>query len=168
VLVLAAALLSLAAAVDVARAADTPADKTQPAGASSLNPRDRGKYMLIVGSCNDCHTADFAAKNGNVPERDWLKGSALGFAGPWGTTYAPNLRLTLAKLTEPQWVRYAKDLKTRPPMPWFNLSQWTEHDLRAFYRYVRSLGPPGDPAPAFVPPGAPAPQPSVQWPAPPK
>jgi len=42
-------------------------------------------------------------------------------------------------MSETQWVRYAKDLKTRPPMPWFNLNQWTDADLRAFYKYVRSL-----------------------------
>ena len=36
-------------------------------------------------------------------------------------------------------------------MPWFNLNQWTDADLRAFYKYVRALGPIGDATPAFVP-----------------
>ena len=59
-------------------------------------------------------TAD-AADGGNVPERDWLLGSGpLGFRGPWGTTYAPNLRLTASTMTEAEWVKYAKSLKTRP------------------------------------------------------
>ena len=39
-------------------------------------------------------------------------------------------------------------------MPWFTLHDMTETDLRAFYRYVRSLGPAGNPAPAYVPPAA--------------
>jgi hypothetical protein len=30
----------------------------------------------------------------------------------------------------------------------------SEADLRALYRYVRSLGPAGKPAPAYLPPGA--------------
>jgi mono/diheme cytochrome c family protein len=129
----------------------------------------RGKYMLIVGSCNDCHTAGFAPTDGKVPESQWLLGDAqLGFRGPWGTTYAPNLRVTLSRMTEDQWVHYAKNLRTRPPMPWFNLNQWTEQDARAFYQYVRQLGPIGKAVPAGLPPEkAPAP-PYVQWPAPPK
>jgi len=157
-----------ALAVNVVDAAEAPAAK-QPRSSASLNARDRGKYMAIVGGCNDCHTAGFAARSGDVPERDWLKGGGnLGFNGPWGTTYASNLRLVLAKITEAQWVRYAKELKTRPPMPWFSLNQWTDADLRAFYKYVRSLGQPGDPAPEFVPPGKQPTTPYVQWPGPPK
>ena len=37
-------------------------------------------------------------------------------------------------------------------MPWFNVNAMTDSDLRAVYKYVRSLGAPGAPAPAFVPP----------------
>jgi mono/diheme cytochrome c family protein len=129
----------------------------------------RGRYMLAVGSCNDCHTADFAQSDGKLPEKEWLLGGGpLGFSGPWGTTYAPNLRLTLSKMSEDEWVKYAKGLKTRPPMPWFNLNQWADSDLRAFYQYVKQLGPVGDPVPAaYVPPDRKAPQPYIQWPMPP-
>jgi hypothetical protein len=38
-------------------------------------------------------------------------------------------------------------------MPWFNLAAMTDADLRAIHRYVRSLGEPGAPAPAYVAPG---------------
>src|SRR4051794_12451526 len=158
----------LVVAANVVGAAETPAAK-QPRASASLNAQDRGKYMLIVGGCNDCHTAGFAARGGDVPEREWLKGGGnLGFNGPGGTTDASNLRLTLAKMTEAQWTRYAKELKTRPPMPWFNLNQWTDADLRAFYKYVRGLGPPGEAAPSFLPPETAPKPPYVQWPAPPK
>jgi hypothetical protein len=40
----------------------------------------------------------------------------------------------------------------RPPMPWFNLHAMTDADLRAMYRYVRSLGPKGAPAPSYAGP----------------
>jgi len=124
--------------------------------------------MLVVGSCNDCHTAGFAPSDGNVPEKEWLLGGGpLGFSGPWGTTYAPNLRLSMSKMREDQWVQYARTLKTQPPMPWFNLNQWTDSDLRAFYQYVRQLGPVGDPAPTYLPPDKKPPAPYVQWPVPP-
>jgi hypothetical protein len=56
-------------------------------------------------------------------------------------------------MSENDWVRYAGDLETRPPMPWFNLRAMREGDLRALYRYVRSLPPRDDAVPDFVPPG---------------
>ena len=56
-------------------------------------------------------------------------------------------------------------LKTRPPMPWFALHDMHEHDLRAFYRFVRSLGPVGSPAPAYVPPGQTPNGPYAQFPS---
>lgn len=112
----------------------------------------RGRYVATIGGCNDCHTPDFAMKNGAVPESLWFTGDTLGWSGPWGTTYAPNLRIRLAGMTEDQWVQHARTLTTRPPMPWFNVRKMEEKDLRAFYRYVRSLGSPGQPAPAYVPP----------------
>jgi mono/diheme cytochrome c family protein len=165
---LTAATIAIAITSTAGTAAETVAAKKGPRASASLNAVDRGKYMLIVGGCNDCHTAEFAARGGDLPERDWLKGSRLGFSGPWGTTYASNLRFTLSTMSEAQWVRYAKELKTRPPMPWFNLNQWTDADLRAFYKYVRSLGPPGEAAPAYVPPDKAPASPVVQWPAAPK
>ena len=78
------------------------------------------------------------------------------------------LRLTVSRMTEAQWVPFAKALRTRPPMPWFNLNQWSDADLRALYQYVKSLGPVGSPAPSYVPPDKQAPPPYIQWPPPPK
>jgi mono/diheme cytochrome c family protein len=114
----------------------------------------RGRYVATIGGCNDCHTAGYPQKDGKMPESEWLLGNAVGFRGPWGTTYPTNLRLTLSKLSEAQWLAYAKKLQARPPMPWFNLNKVSEADLRAFYRFVKGLGAPGKPAPDFVAPGA--------------
>ena len=126
---------------------------------------ERGRYMAITGGCNDCHTAGFAPNEGKIPEKDWLLGSGpLGYSGPWGTTYATNLRLLIAGMSENDWVKLAKSLKTRPPMPWFNVNKWHEADMRAFYQYVKSLGSAGEPAPAYLPPGQAPKPPFVQWP----
>ena len=46
----------------------------------------RGKYVVTIGGCNDCHTPGYAEKEGKVPEKDWLTGDILGWRGPWGTT----------------------------------------------------------------------------------
>jgi len=112
----------------------------------------RGRYVALIGGCNDCHTAGFMEKNLAIPEKDWLKGSAVGFQGPWGTTYAANLRLVMSRMTEAQWLEHAAKDRL-PPMPAYALQQMTQEDLKAIYAYVRSLGDPGAPAPAYVAPG---------------
>jgi hypothetical protein len=90
--------------------------------------------------------------SGNVPVQQWLTGSAVGFQGPWGTTYPSNLRLALKEITEAQWLARART-PMRPPMPWFNLGAMSDRDLIALYRFVRSLGPAGEPTPQAVAPG---------------
>jgi mono/diheme cytochrome c family protein len=142
---LAAAVLGLAAVAYHANAGDA---------AKSRDSIARGRYLVKIAGCNDCHTAGYASSGGAVPEAEWLKGDAVGWNGAWGTTYPANLRLRLGELTEDQWVKVAKTAKFRPPMPWFALHDMSEADLRALHRYVRSLGPAGSPAPAYLPPDA--------------
>lgn len=113
----------------------------------------RGRYLVQVAGCNDCHTPQYPEKAGAVPEQDWLVGlAAVGWSGPWGTTYSTNLRKRLAEMTEEQWMATARSPR-RPPMPWFALRDMEDQDLRAIYRYVRSLGTKGEHVPAAVPPG---------------
>jgi mono/diheme cytochrome c family protein len=126
---------------------------------------ERGRYVVEIGGCNDCHTAGYAEAGGEAAEADWLKGDLMGYRGPWGTTYATNLRLSLSVRTETQWLAYAKSLKTRPPMPWFNVRAMTEEDLRAVYAYIRQLpGELGTAAPAFLAPDKAPKPPYIQWP----
>ena len=129
---------------------------------------ERGKYLVKVAGCNDCHTPGYAMSGGKVPESQWLVGDKLGWRGPWGTTYAVNLRLYMRDMTEEKWVKTARTMQTRPPMPWFALNDMTEQDLKAIYQYTKSLGPAGEMAPTFVPPGKEPQGPVVQFPAAPK
>jgi mono/diheme cytochrome c family protein len=91
-----------------------------PAPAASVNdppasPVERGKYLVAIGSCNDCHTPFKLGERGPEPDMSrmlsghpefaklppapapqgpWIwNGSATNtaFHGPWGTTYAFNL-----------------------------------------------------------------------------
>lgn len=127
----------------------------------------RGRYLVEIGGCNDCHTAGYAPSGGQVPESQWLLGDALGWNGPWGTTYASNLRLQLGAMDAAAFRTYARHLRARPPMPYWSLNTMTDDDLDALLAYVKSLGPAGSPAPAALPPGV-APQgPVVRFPAPP-
>lgn len=128
---------------------------------------ERGRYLVRIAGCNDCHTPGYAERGGEVPEAAWLRGDRLGWRGPWGTTYPINLRLYMSGMTEAQWLATARAVRSRPPMPWFALRDMTDDDLRAIYRFVRSLGPAGGPAPAYLPPGQTPSGPYVQFPVPP-
>jgi mono/diheme cytochrome c family protein len=126
---------------------------------------DHARYIIKIAGCNDCHTTGYAEAAGKIPEKDWLKGDAMGWRGPWGTTYASNLRLYMHNLSEEQWVRIARSVEFRPPMPWFVLREMKEQDLRAIYRFIRHLGPSGEPAPAYIPPDQEPREPFILFPA---
>ncbi|MHB8880218.1 MAG: cytochrome C [Thermodesulfovibrionales bacterium] len=124
--------------------------ETSPQGKASVS---QGRYLAKIAGCNDCHTKGWMATEGKVPESDWLTGDVTGWSGPWGTTYAPNLRLFMQGLSENAWVGFARKMKARPPMPWWALHEMKEKDLRSIYRFVKSLGSPGQSAPTSLPPG---------------
>ncbi len=122
--------------------------------------RDRGRYLVTIGGCNDCHTPGYPEQAGKVPVNEWLTGSVVGFQGPWGTTYPANLRLVAQSLTEPQWIARLRT-PMRPPMPWFNTAAMSDADLSAMYRFVRGLGAGGTVAPGYAAPGVPVDTPYI-------
>ena len=137
-------------------------NKAAEATAAAMGATDlvaRGEYLIRTTGCNDCHTPGYAEHQGEVDKSLWLIGSPLGYNGPWGTTYASNLRLTLQKMSEAQWLEYSAVLRTRPIMPDFAVRAMNEDDRRAIYHFVRSLEPAGQPAPTYLPPGQTPPPP---------
>jgi mono/diheme cytochrome c family protein len=136
--------------------------------AGSAETLERGRYLVKIGGCNDCHTHGYIESESSVPEKQWLKGSSLGWRGPWGTTYAWNLRRFLSALPEDQWLNFSRTTKSRPPMPWWSLKEMKKEDLRAIHTFVRHLGPEGEDAPAYLPPDRMPKQPYVQFPGPTK
>lgn len=129
---------------------------------------EKGRYLIKIAGCNDCHTAGYLPANGNVPVEQWLMGDTFGWRGPWGTTYGTNIRLLVNDLTEEEWVEMSKTLESRPTMPWFNFNAMKIIHLRSIYQFVRYLGPGGKPAPAYLPPGQEPKGPYALFPAPPK
>jgi mono/diheme cytochrome c family protein len=128
---------------------------------------ERGRYLVRIAGCNDCHTKGYPQAEGLVPESDWLLGDRLGWRGPWGTTYPGNLRLFVVEISEEQWLAVARSARFRPPMPWFALRDMTDEDLVAIYRLLRHLGPAGEPVPEWVPPDQEPKGPHVLFPTPP-
>ena len=114
---------------------------------------ERGRQVVKTMGCNDCHTPDYMIKRSNIPEEDWLVGSTLGFRGPYGTTYPSNLRLLLNNMTEDEWLILAKQMREDSPMAWLMLPQTADQDLRAVYKFVKHLGPRGNPALSRLPAG---------------
>jgi len=139
------------------------AAQSQRAAAGNDALADHGRYLVRIAGCNDCHTPGYMANAGKVDEKVWLTGDRLGWSGPWGTTYAVNLRLYMKDMTEAEWLNTARNMKARPPMPWFTFEAMSDRDLRAIYRYVKTLGPGGEPAPAYLPPGEAPKGPFVQF-----
>jgi mono/diheme cytochrome c family protein len=166
------AALTLVMHGGIAAAQAKPANKAtaaKPAASSKSSAAvERGRYLAKIAGCNDCHTPGYLLNAGKVPENMWLTGSDLGWRGPWGTTYASNLREKIPKMSEAQWLQFARTTELRPPMPWWVLRDMTEADLRAIYRFIVYLGPGGSPAPAYVPPDQEPKPPYVTFPAPPK
>ena len=163
------ALLALVACNRAPADADAPPAAAAPAAvaAADADGLARGDYLVRIAGCNDCHTPGYAESAGAIPKEQWLVGSPLGWHGPWGTTYPVNLRLKLQDMDEAAWLKYSAELHTRPPMPDFAVRAMTEDDRRAIYRFVRSLGPAGQPAPAYLPPDQQPKPPYVQWVLPP-
>jgi mono/diheme cytochrome c family protein len=144
------------------------ADHKLLSGESDTREIERGRYLVKISGCNDCHTAGYAAAGGKIPESRWLLGDTLGWRGPWGTTYPSNLRLFMSSLTQDQWVQFSEGFQSPPPMPWWLLHDMNREDRKALYAYVRWLGPAGEPAPSFVPPDQEPVGAVVRFPAPPK
>ena len=115
---------------------------------------ERGLYMSIIGGCHFCHTEGYREAEGKIDPEKALKGSSIGWRGPWGTTYAANLRETAMRYdNEDKWVDHLKNTGNLPPMPWYQVQAMAESDMRSLYLYIKSLGAPGESPPYYRTPG---------------
>jgi mono/diheme cytochrome c family protein len=119
------------------------------------DPVATGRYLVNYGGCNDCHTPGRFEGKPTPPEAQRLTGNPIGFMGPWGVSYAPNLRLALANMTPAQFTALIANPGPlgKPPMPWDALQALSPGDQQAILAYIKSLGPTGTQAPSDVPPG---------------
>ncbi len=124
------------------------------APATSPDPMiERGRYLVAFGGCNDCHTPGWRDSGGTLADSRWMTGGKIGYRGPWGTVYPPNVRLLFAEMTESAWLFSTQTRGGRPPMIWHDIRFLSMDDRRAIFRFIRSLGRAGSPAPDDVPPG---------------
>lgn len=121
------------------------------AGANAADPAvERGKYLVTIGGCNDCHTPGHFLGKPDMSRQ--LGGSEVGFELPsLGVFYGPNLTMdkdtglggwtneqiatALTKGTRPDGRKLA------PIMPWQAFAVLTKADVSAIIAYLRSLPP---------------------------
>ncbi len=131
---------------------NAPAEITTTA-ATKMTPEEHGRYLIRTGGCNDCHTPRFMELGEKVPETEWLTGVPVGWRGPWGTSYASNLRQHIAAFKDAGvWIGMVRNRGGLPPMPWASLHAMTDGDLRDVYAYISSLEVKGGATPHPVPP----------------
>jgi mono/diheme cytochrome c family protein len=111
---------------------------------------DRGKYLVTIASCHDCHTPGYFL--GKPDMARFLGGSEVGFELPGlGVFYGPNLtpdkETGLGSWTDAQIIA-AIQKGTRPDgrmlapvMPWHAFAALTPQDAQAIVAYLRSLPP---------------------------
>jgi cytochrome c553 len=131
---------------------------------------ERGKYLVSIAGCHDCHspkidamgTPDPARPLSGRPSTTMPPSQAEGeirtsldltaWSGPWGISYAANLtpdpltgigkRYTEAKFI--QTIRSGKKPEGEPllpPMPWPVYRNMTDEDLKSVFAYLMTLKP---------------------------
>ena len=150
---------------------------------------ERGKFLVTVGGCDDCHTPKNFGPNG--PELDMsrrLSGHPEGTpiapvdtsllhqwaymshdltmaVGPWGITFSANLtpdnetgigtwqpEMFVNAMKTGKHLGVAEGRPIMPPMPWKNMAQLSEEDLRCMFAYFTSLPPVKNKVPDPLPP----------------
>lgn len=110
----------------------------------------RGKYLVTVASCTDCHTP--GSFFGKPDMTKFLGGSDVGFAIPGlgvfvGPNLTPDKQTGLGSWTTTQIVTALTTGKTpegrvlAPSMPWMAYASLTKADALAIAAYLKSLSP---------------------------
>jgi mono/diheme cytochrome c family protein len=110
----------------------------------------RGKYLVTIASCNDCHTPGFFL--GKPDFSRTLGGSDVGFTIPGlgafvGPNLTPDKETGLGNWTDDQIISAItagagpNGRRLAPIMPYAGLSHLTSDDAHAIVAYLRSLPP---------------------------
>ena len=152
---------------------------------------ERGKFLVTVGGCDDCHTPKSFGPNGpkldmsrrlsghpegtEIPPVDtslihhwaYLSHDLTMAVGPWGITFSANLtpdnetgigtwqsEMFVNAMKTGKHLGVAEGRPIMPPMPWQNMAQLSEEDLRCMFAYFKSLPAVKNKVPDPLPPTA--------------
>jgi len=139
-------------------------------GQSAQAQVERGRYLSLIGACNDCHSPKLDPQQHPDPKRlfsgrpqttmapsqgtNEIHASLdlTAWAGPWGVSYGANLtpdpETGLGKrYTEASFIKTLRTGKKpegedlQPPMPWELYKNMSDADIKALYAYLRTLPP---------------------------
>ena len=108
----------------------------------------RGKYLVTIMGCNDCHTPGYFL--GKPDFAHALSGSDVGFEMPglgihWGPNLTPDPETGLGKWSDAQIITAFRTgvrpdgRKLIPAMPYGGFAVLTDADAQAIVAYLRSL-----------------------------
>jgi mono/diheme cytochrome c family protein len=122
----------------------------------------RGKYLVTIASCTDCHTPGYFF--GKPDMARYLGGSEVGFEIPGlGIFHGPNLtpdkETGLGDWTEEMFIKtmrtglhQGKGRPILPPMPFFMVGALNDSDIKDLFAYLQSLPPVHNRVPAPIDP----------------
>jgi mono/diheme cytochrome c family protein len=111
---------------------------------------DRGKYLVVAASCNDCHTPGFFL--GNPDMAKYLGGSDVGFEIPGlgvfaGRNITPDKETGIGGWTDEQIAaaittgKRPDGRQLAPIMPYAAFSYMTKEDVAAIVAFLRGVPP---------------------------
>jgi mono/diheme cytochrome c family protein len=128
------------------------AGATIPGGAARAADAqiERGKYLVTIAGCSDCHTPGYFL--GKPDMARFLGGSEVGFELPnLGVFYGPNLtpdpetgigRWSRAEIVHAIQTGHRPDGRVLAPvMPWASFAHLTKEDAQAIAAFLKSLPP---------------------------
>jgi mono/diheme cytochrome c family protein len=123
---------------------------------------ERGKYLVTLGGCNDCHTPGYFF--GKPDMARFLGGSEVGFEVPdqgvfYGSNLTPDNETGLGKWSTQEIVAAITTGKRpdgrvlAPVMPWHAFANLTREDSTAIAAFLKSLQPVNNKTPGPFGPG---------------
>jgi cytochrome c553 len=128
----------------------------------------RGKYLMTIGACNDCHSPKLDPQQHPDPKRPFsgrpqttqapsqttteihASLDLTAWAGPWGVSYGANLSPDAEtglkkRYTEASFIKTLRTGKKpegedlQPPMPWELYKVFSDDDIKAIWAYLQSI-----------------------------
>lgn len=109
-------------------------------------PESRGKYLVTIASCTDCHTPQ-DSHGQPLPGMDFAGGFVLD--GPWGRVASANITpdasgipyYDVALFTRAMRTGFVGARKLNQIMPWDAYRGMTDEDIAAMFSYLKTLKP---------------------------
>jgi cytochrome c553 len=136
--------------------------------ASNATRIARGKYLMTIGACNDCHSPKLDPQQHPDPKRPFsgrpqttmapsqnsseihASLDLTAWAGPWGVSYGANLTPDpetglKSRYTEASFIKTLRTGKKpegedlQPPMPWELYKVLSDEDLKSIWAYLQTI-----------------------------